>query len=252
MATTKININDSNNLSALAATTSAQLAGVISDETGTGILVFNDTPTLITPVLGVASATSINKVALTTPATAATITVANNKTLTVSNTLTFTGTDSSSVNFGTGGTVSYSSGSFMCMEPCFIASVGAFSTSETGFTGAGTGGTTTVASCIRGINPTNGSCTLHVFVNSGNQGAGNNLVITYYTLTSGGDAFIFATSRNALCTIDGNTVASYTPPTEPPASAGSKTFSPGSAFAVTFRTLGGWTGGTIGVWVTSP
>jgi hypothetical protein len=50
----------SNNLGAFAATTSAQLAGVVSDETGSGALVFANTPTLVTPVLGVASATSIN------------------------------------------------------------------------------------------------------------------------------------------------------------------------------------------------
>lgn len=94
-------------LSQFAATSSSELAGVITDETGTGALVFANSPTLVTPVLGVASATSINKVAITAPATAATLTIANNKTLTVSNTLTFTGTDSASVAFGTGGTVAY-------------------------------------------------------------------------------------------------------------------------------------------------
>lgn len=40
-----------NPLSQFAATTSAQLAGVISNETGTGLLVFNDTPTIITPTI---------------------------------------------------------------------------------------------------------------------------------------------------------------------------------------------------------
>jgi hypothetical protein len=39
-------------LSALAATTSAELAGVISDETGSGALVFATSPTLVTPILG--------------------------------------------------------------------------------------------------------------------------------------------------------------------------------------------------------
>jgi hypothetical protein len=48
-----------NKLSVFAATTSAELAGVISDETGTGALVFANTPTLVTPVLGAATATSI-------------------------------------------------------------------------------------------------------------------------------------------------------------------------------------------------
>jgi hypothetical protein len=39
-------------LAQFAATTSAQLAGVISDETGTGALVFATSPTLVTPLLG--------------------------------------------------------------------------------------------------------------------------------------------------------------------------------------------------------
>ena len=43
-------------ISALAATTSAELAGVISDETGTGSLVFASSPTLVTPDLGTPSA----------------------------------------------------------------------------------------------------------------------------------------------------------------------------------------------------
>src|SRR5439155_1378340 len=41
-----------NPLSQFAATTSLQLKGVISDETGSGALVFADTPTLIAPLLG--------------------------------------------------------------------------------------------------------------------------------------------------------------------------------------------------------
>ena len=49
-----------NPLSQFAATTSAQLAGVMSDETGTGALVFANTPTLVTPVLGAATATSVS------------------------------------------------------------------------------------------------------------------------------------------------------------------------------------------------
>lgn len=39
-------------LSQFAATTSAQLAGVMSDETGSGALVFATSPTLVTPILG--------------------------------------------------------------------------------------------------------------------------------------------------------------------------------------------------------
>ena len=48
-----------NKLDAFAATTSAELRSVISDETGTGGLVFADTPTLITPNIGAATGTSL-------------------------------------------------------------------------------------------------------------------------------------------------------------------------------------------------
>ncbi len=44
-----------NTLAQFAATTSAQLAGVISDETGTGLLVFDTAPTLSNPVVGTQS-----------------------------------------------------------------------------------------------------------------------------------------------------------------------------------------------------
>jgi hypothetical protein len=45
------NTHQENNLTAHAATTSAQLASVISDETGTGSLVFNTNPTIVTPTI---------------------------------------------------------------------------------------------------------------------------------------------------------------------------------------------------------
>lgn len=52
-----------------------------STATGSGSNVLQTSPTLTTPVLGVATATSINKVALTQPATGATLTLADNSTL---------------------------------------------------------------------------------------------------------------------------------------------------------------------------
>lgn len=74
--------------------------------TGTGSVVLANTPTLITPVLGVATATSINKVAITAPANAATLTIADNKTLTISSSLTLAGTDGTTMTFpGTDATV---------------------------------------------------------------------------------------------------------------------------------------------------
>lgn len=100
-----------------AITLSTTITGILSGNgtaisaastTGTGAVVLASSPTLTTPNIGAATATSVNKVTITAPATSAVLTIADGKTLTVSNTLTFTGTDSSSVAFGAGGTVLYS------------------------------------------------------------------------------------------------------------------------------------------------
>ncbi len=80
-------------LAQFATTSSAQLATLISDEVGTGSLVFNTSPALITPNLGVATATSINKLAITAPATVATLTISDGKTLTVPLDATVSGTN---------------------------------------------------------------------------------------------------------------------------------------------------------------
>jgi hypothetical protein len=48
-----------NPLSQFASTTSAQFAGVISNETGTGLVVLNDSPTLVTPALGTPSSATL-------------------------------------------------------------------------------------------------------------------------------------------------------------------------------------------------
>lgn len=63
--TSKTLVVTTDKLSVHASTSSSELAGVISDETGTGALVFANTPTLVTPVLGVATATSINSAVIT-------------------------------------------------------------------------------------------------------------------------------------------------------------------------------------------
>ena len=64
-----------------ALTDSAGIAANISDEQGTGALVLATSPTLTTPNIGVATATSVNKVAITAPATSATLTIADGATL---------------------------------------------------------------------------------------------------------------------------------------------------------------------------
>ncbi len=96
MADTKIS-----NMTAASTLTGAELiAGV---QSGANVKITADqqktwssnAPTLVTPVLGVATATSINKVALTAPASGSTLTIADGKTLTSSVTMTLQGGDAS-------------------------------------------------------------------------------------------------------------------------------------------------------------
>ncbi|MFA4937100.1 MAG: hypothetical protein WC575_02320 [Patescibacteria group bacterium] len=85
--------------------TSAQLLSSVTNETGTGVLVFGTTPTLTTPVLGVATATTINKVTITAPATAATLTIVEGGSLITAGafatTLTSTATTNATLPAGT-------------------------------------------------------------------------------------------------------------------------------------------------------
>jgi hypothetical protein len=90
-------------------TTNANLTGPITSsgnttsvasQTGTGSKFVMDTsPTLVTPTIGVATATSINKLAITAPASGATLTIADGKTLIANNSLTLAGTDGKTMTF---------------------------------------------------------------------------------------------------------------------------------------------------------
>lgn len=89
----------SNNLGAFAATTSAQLRGVISDETGTGSLVFATSPTLVTPNIGAATCTTINGLTVT-PVANSTLTMPASTTVTFLSGMTLTAMSSNTVDFG--------------------------------------------------------------------------------------------------------------------------------------------------------
>ena len=154
-------------------TTSAQLATAISDETGTGVVVFSNTPTLVTPVLGAATATSIN--GLTISSSTGTLTIAKGKTLTASNTLTFTGTDTSSVAFGSGGTVAYVANKLSVFAATSSAELAGVISDETGTGVVVFSNTPTLVTPVLGaatatsITATSGNMTV-------NAAAGNNSV----------------------------------------------------------------------------
>lgn len=73
----------------------------VTTSTGSGNVVLSNSPTLVTPVLGAATATSVNKVSFTAPLTSATLTIADGKTLTANHSLTLAGTDSTTMTFPT-------------------------------------------------------------------------------------------------------------------------------------------------------
>lgn len=95
----------------LSTPTSNNLARFITDETGSGHLVLSNgptlsLPTLIAPILGAATATSINRVQILS-SSGAVLDIASNKTLKTNNSVIFTGIDNSTVNYGNGGYIAY-------------------------------------------------------------------------------------------------------------------------------------------------
>jgi hypothetical protein len=97
--------------------------------TGTGDVVLATSPTLVTPTLGVASATSVNKVAITAPATGATLTLADGSTFVTSGaySTTITSTGATSVTLPTSGTL-------LSTDTIASNAVTSFSAGTTGFT----------------------------------------------------------------------------------------------------------------------
>ena len=91
------NVSTPVNLQMAQWTTATQIQGISLN--GTGAPAGTTSPTFVTPILGVAAATSLNKLTLTAPASGATLTLLNGKVFTVNSTLTLAGTDSTVMTF---------------------------------------------------------------------------------------------------------------------------------------------------------
>lgn len=148
-------------------------------------------PTMTTPTLGVASATSINKVAITAPATSATLTIADGKT--------FTANDS--VTVGTGGVVLGNSGGFTAAASKVLTvnkSITLDGTDSTTMTFPSTSGTVLTADSTATLtNKTIGVSQLSGQVSVSNGGTGASSLTAYAVLCGG------TTSTGAVQSIAG-------------------------------------------------
>jgi hypothetical protein len=100
-------------LTKLSGTAANLRTALTTEHTGTGNAVFATSPTLATPTLGVASATSVNKLAITAPSTGATLTLADGSTFQITGafTVNLTATAGTSVTLPTSGTLATVAGS---------------------------------------------------------------------------------------------------------------------------------------------
>lgn len=73
--------------------------------TGSGAVVLTTSPTLVTPTIGAALATTINGMGLSCGGGSCTFNIAPSKSVAINNSLAFSGTDGASLNIGAGGTL---------------------------------------------------------------------------------------------------------------------------------------------------
>ena len=158
-ATVTNGVYTTNNLSVMAATTSAQLAGVISDETGSGALVFATSPTLVTPALGTPSAlvatnASGTAASLTagTATVATTVTITDNESTAEDNAIIFAaGGDIDGGNLGleSDGTLTYNPSTGTVTSTIFA---GALTGNASGSSGSCTGNAATATALASAVN----------------------------------------------------------------------------------------------------
>lgn len=135
----------------VAVTTTATKLNYLTSATGTtgtasGNIVFDVSPTLTTPTIGAATATTINKVTITAPASSAVLTIADGKTLslTTGNLTLVANASNSSITFPTTGTVATLAGTEVLTNKTLSGNTAATLISGSGQLTLNTTGTVTV------------------------------------------------------------------------------------------------------------
>ncbi|NOQ28270.1 MAG: hypothetical protein GQ564_23145, partial [Bacteroidales bacterium] len=128
-------------------------AGIVEEisTTGSGNVVRATSPTLVTPTLGVATATRINDVTITDPGAGATLTIADTKTLTVSDDANISGTNSGDITLAAIGSTPNAngaslSGQALTLQPADASFGGVLTTGAQTIAGAKTFNTGLTAS----------------------------------------------------------------------------------------------------------
>lgn len=157
--------------------------------TGTGSAVLATTPTLVTPILGVAAATSINGNVITTGT--GTLTLGAGKTASISNTLTFTGTDSSTLNVGAGGTLG--TGAF---QPQTVLTG---TSGQISVTNSGVGATTvSIPSAVTGVNSITSASSNALVLATGTSGTALTIASATNLATFSGSITASGTGTNSF------------------------------------------------------
>lgn len=156
-------------------------------------------PAFTTPDIGVATATSVNKVAITAPASAATLTIANNKTFTANASITIAGTDAKVLTVSNSLTLAGTDSTVMTF-PSTSASIARIDAAQS-FTGVQTITNITL--------PTNGQVLLTVPTTDGHAtGLTTSAFVSGYTSSAVGDlVYLDSSSKWQKC--DANTLALY-------------------------------------------
>ena len=147
---------------------------------GTGGPAGTSSPSFTTPTLGVASATTINKVTLTAPATGSTLTLADGKTLTVNNTLALSGTDSTVMTFPGSSTTVAGLGTtetFTAPQTISSTSATAFGVGANGTTNPGLNVDASASSAATGLNIASKAAASGLALSVLSSGAAENLTI---------------------------------------------------------------------------